>query len=67
MAIYDSTVSELGKNIRAGLDNIASAIEKNAKRPTYNVIVNVAAGQDIGDAVVETLQRIEKREAAVGG
>lgn len=67
MAIYDSTVARIGKDIRQGLESIAQAIE-GRKAVTYNVIVNTAATDptEIAKATQEALDRAGKREAALG-
>lgn len=67
MAIYDSTIKQVGKDIREGLEAVAKAISDN-KSPTYNVIVNTAASEpkDIAEAAQAVLERTQAREAKVG-
>ena len=67
MAIYDTTVKGIGKDIRAGLEAIAKAIESR-KAVTYNVIVNTGATEpeDIAKAAQAALERAQKREDAIG-
>lgn len=63
MAVYDNTVKELGLNIRAGLEALASR-----KSVTYNVIVIAgnATDDELAAKVQETLERTQAREAAIG-
>ena len=67
MAIYDKTVQSLGKEILAGLESIAKAIESH-KSVTYNVIVNTSASnpEEIAAATQAVLERTRARESAVG-